>query len=432
MDGTTTRALHQAADRAAEEGDFWTALRCVADILAQSPADHWARTKLALSLAALGHESEAVRTLAAGARELTHRGFILSALGMARDALGFAPNDPEVWAAVEAARAVATPGDRARVPPPVPPEMTLELRPFLEIQERSELLARAAELGATVSPLEPVESSPLPLFGAMGGEVFRSTVAEIELRKLRAGVDVVQQGEPGDALFVVIRGEVEVLRSDARVAVLGAGAFFGELSLFLQKARSATVRTLQPTELFVLSREQVERLADRHPELSDVLAEFARRRLLANVLASSPIFAPFPGAEKRQILAAFETRLVPEGQVIIRQGDLSAGLFVVVEGQVQVTTVDEHRDPVVLAHLGPGEVFGEIALIQDGQATATVTTTESCMLLQLPRDGFSELLRGRPQARAYLDGLSETRLAELRSALATQDQVLDADDLIIV
>lgn len=433
MDGVTTLGLHQAADRAAEEGDFWTALRCAADALAATPSDHRARAKVALSLAALGRDRDAVRTLEVGARDLIHRGFVLSALGMARDALSFAPDDEGVWDCVEAAHRVSVPGERPRVPPPIPPAAPVDERAFQAIDDRAALLDRAAELGAS-EPASEAGSPPfaLPLFGDMSLEAFRSTMTEIELRKLRSGTEVVRQGEPGDALFIVVRGEVEVLRDGAPLAVLGAGSFFGELSLFLHKPRSATVRARQATELFVLTREQVERLARQHEGLSEDLAAFARRRLLANVLATSPIFAPFKADQKRAFLAGFETALVPEGQAIIREGEVSPGLFVVVEGEVQVTKTDAQSDPVVVAHLGPGEVFGEIGLVRDELASANVVTTESCMLLQLPRDGFADLLRDLPEAQAYLEGLSETRLAELRDAFGSSEQIMDADDLVVV
>jgi cAMP-dependent protein kinase regulator len=216
------------------------------------------------------------------------------------------------------------------------------------------------------------------------------------------------------------------------LAALGAGSFFGELSLFLHKPRSATVRTRQATELFVLSREMVERLAEQHAELSEDLAGFARRRLLANVLATSPIFAPFTGDAKRAFLSAFETRLVPAGEVLIREGGVPVGLFVIVEGQVQVTKSDDQADEVVVTHLGPGQVFGEISLIRNDVATASVRATESSMLLQLPRDDFSDILGSRPEARDYLAGLSEARLEELRSAFEASGQVLDADDLVMI
>jgi CRP-like cAMP-binding protein len=432
MADATTVDLHRAADRAAEEGDFWTALRCAGDIVHAAPTDHRARTKLALSLAALGRADDAVRALEVGARDLVRRGFVLSALGMARDALSFEPDDRGVWSCLAEAHAHATPGERARVPPPVPPALAVTERPFLAVDDRSELLDRAAALGATRPGGEAVAGPhPLPLFADLNGDAFAATMAEIELRKLRAGTQVVREGEPGDALYVIVRGEVEVHRDGTLLAVLGAGSFFGELSLFLNKPRSATVTTRQPTELFVLSRTEVERIADEHPSFSEDLAGFARRRLLANVLATSPIFEPFAGDDKRQFLSAFESHVVPAGETVIREGGASPGLFVIVEGQVQVVKSDGD-EPVVVAHLGPGDVFGEIALVLERPATASVVTSESCMLLQLPRGDFSGVARARPEAKAYLDGLTETRLAELRSAHASPDAVLNADDLVIV
>lgn len=434
MAEATTVELHRAADQAAAEGDFWTALRCAGDILTASPWDHRARAKLALSLAGLGRVDDAVRGFEVGARDLARRGFVLSALGMARDALGFAPDDPGVWSVLVDVHAGAIPGERPRVPPPVPPALEVAARPFRAISDRADLLERAAALAASEPPAPDAPPGPasLPLFADMSADAFRATMAEIELRKLHAGAEVVRVGEPGDALFVVVRGELEVQRADRVVGVLGAGAFFGELSLLSNQPRSAAVTTRQATELFVLSRAVVERIAAEHPDFSEGLASFAHRRLLSNVLATSPIFEPFAGDDRAQFFAAFESRVVPAQEAVIVEGEVTPGLFVVVKGQVQVAKKDDDGEPFVLAHLGPGEVFGEMALVLDRPAAASVITTESCLLLQLPREDFAGMAAARPTAKAYLEGLTETRLAELKRAHENSEPVHDADDLVIV
>ena len=71
---------------------------------------------------------------------------------------------------------------------------------------------------------------------------------------------------------------------------------------------------------------------------------------------------------------------------------------------------DVERDGVVLAHLGPGEAFGEIALLLDVPRTATVTATEPTELLTLEAHDFRDLLAGYLGRAGELEQLSHLRL----------------------
>lgn len=428
----STLALHDAADQAARASDFWTALRHAADILHADPHDHRARLKLALSLASLGQKEAAVRTLKVGARDLLRRGFVLSALGLARDAIGLDPDSADVAALLDAIHAAGQgneTAERPRMPPPVPPPIEALERPHFQVS-RDDLIRMTVELGTTEPPETPgTEVLPLPLFQEISVQAFRQLIPGLQFLKLPAGADVVREGETGDGLYTIIRGEVEVDQNGRTLARLGAGSFFGELSLFIAKPRVATVRTRMPTELFEIRKGQVEALAAQFPDFGAGLAQFARRRLLSNVVATSPIFQPLQPEKRRQLLEAFKTYGAEAGEVVIREGGPPDGLYVVLEGQFEVSKADA-GEQVVVTYLQPGEVFGEIGLLKNQDATATVTASERSLVLFLPREEFDAAVADNPQARAYLDELSEARLADLHKA--TQEEVHDADDLVLL
>jgi CRP-like cAMP-binding protein len=431
---TTTLELHADADEAARDGDYWGALRHAADILHTDPDDHRARTKLALSLAALGHPESALVGLTAGAESLMTQGYLLSALAMVRDAMGLAPDDERLAALVARIHELGTGRDlseRPRVPPPTPPTVAVEGRVFQTL-DRESLLDRAIAL--VESPPQvgepPLEGRPLPFFGEIQAAALADLLPRCRMRRASAGTVVVEEGGMGDALFVIVRGEVEVTVEGKLRARLGPGALFGEMALFIDRPRGATVTALQPAELFEIPRVEVEQLAVTHPELTDDLAQFARRRMLTNAVASSAIFKVFQPDVRRRFLAAFGTRIVQAGEVVIREGERTRGLFVVVEGQVEVSK-DDGGEKVVVAYLDPGEVFGEISLVWDDMAVATVTAVDRAVLLVLPAEAFASALEQAPEARDYLADLSVQRIEDLERALEGEE-VLDADDLILV
>jgi signal-transduction protein with cAMP-binding, CBS, and nucleotidyltransferase domain len=83
----------------------------------------------------------------------------------------------------------------------------------------------------------------------------RSTAAQLTIERYEPDEAIVTQGEPGDAFFVLSRGEAEVSVSGRAVRTLGEGDHFGELALLKDTPRSATIRALLPTEVYRLGRD---------------------------------------------------------------------------------------------------------------------------------------------------------------------------------
>ncbi len=82
-----------------------------------------------------------------------------------------------------------------------------------------------------------------------------------------------------------------------------------------------------------------------------------------------------------------------------------------------------------LARLGPGEMFGEIALITREPTTASVTASEhGAAVLFLSRDYFDRLMQAVPELHSYLQRLSEDRLMDLRISAASYEAIRDDED----
>jgi serine/threonine protein phosphatase PrpC len=102
-----------------------------------------------------------------------------------------------------------------------------------------------------------------------------------------AGQVIVQQGEPGDTMFVVARGQVEVRVDGAVVAILGQGEHFGELTLIDEEPRSADIVASVPSLLVGIDRESLREFCLREPALGNQIlwklsASVARRLRAAN------------------------------------------------------------------------------------------------------------------------------------------------------
>jgi CRP/FNR family transcriptional regulator, cyclic AMP receptor protein len=82
----------------------------------------------------------------------------------------------------------------------------------------------------------------------------------------------------------------------------------------------------------------------------------------------------------------------PLGTVIFKHGVIGEKLYVIVEGRVRITREVQGMGEEALAILGPGDVFGEMALLDDAPRSATARVHERCRLLAIHRDSFEDLL----------------------------------------
>ena len=81
-----------------------------------------------------------------------------------------------------------------------------------------------------------------------------------------------------------------------------------------------------------------------------------------------------------------------QGTVIFRHGDVGEKLYVIVQGRVRITREVPGMGEEALAILGPGDVFGEMALLDDAPRSADARVHEPCRLLAIHRDAFEDLL----------------------------------------
>jgi MFS family permease len=124
-------------------------------------------------------------------------------------------------------------------------------------------------------------------------------------------------------------------------------------------------------------------------------------------LRAVPMFAPL-AAPVLELLSAEATDVTAApGETIVVQGEGGDRFFVIRSGTAEVTI-----DGRVVRRQGPGEWFGEIALVRDVPRTATVRAIEPMELLALGRDAFLEALTGQPRSRAVAAAITDRRLAD--------------------
>lgn len=124
----------------------------------------------------------------------------------------------------------------------------------------------------------------------------------------------------------------------------------------------------------------------------------------ADALARAPLFRALSRRDLVELAKITEDLEVGEGKVLAREGEIGQEFFVIVEGEVSIT-----KDGQEIRRLGPGDFFGEIALIWDSpRRTATVTAVTPLRFFVLTRQSFRSLIAHQPGIeQLVLDALEE-------------------------
>jgi CRP-like cAMP-binding protein len=115
-----------------------------------------------------------------------------------------------------------------------------------------------------------------------------------------------------------------------------------------------------------------------------------------------------------QLAASLEPIEVATGTPVVREGEIGDRFYVVEDGRLSVTVGDQAGQT-----LGPGEFFGEIALLRALPRTATVTALTDCCLLALDGEQFVAAITGEARSREAADLVVSQRLATLRPAVGS-------------
>ncbi len=326
--------------------------------------------------------------------------------------------------------------DASPSPPPMPREVSVS--PELQKLGGDALLARAEEVvSAYLTRPDAAKADAklptLPLFSALAPELLVRLLKAVRVEEVSGGNEIVRQGDVGSEAFVVARGLLRVVRreggDETLLAQLGPGAIFGEMALISEAPRSAAVIALEPTQLLVLDRAELERAAMQEKALAQELSAFCRARMQANLARHARVLSGLNVAARAELLTELPVRLFERGEHLIQRDQEAESILLLASGGVSVS-VPEGSDRLVLASLGPGDVVGEISMILRKPASADVIASYPTVAYEITRDALFTLMRKHPPLLVELYQLATRRDDEIRAA--TESELLTADDLVLV
>ena len=292
--------------------------------------------------------------------------------------------------------------------------------------------------------------SEVPLFQSLSKRHLRKVARLAHLQWYANGLTVVRAGRPGDAFYIILNGNAQVQLPDGHMRTLGADAFFGELALFDDAPRAATVTSVGGLTTARITRPDFAQLLREEPSIGLGLArglvgvvrdiqragaaekvsvrrpgaplvkeaaaepsEKTSTKEALDLVAQVPLFGSLNKRHLRRVVRLAEFKEYRGGRTVVREGARGDAFFIVLAGQARVETPDGHGHG-----LGPGDYFGELSLLDGAPRAATVTASEDLTTLRLSRAAFGKLLRDEPTIGVGLAKGLVAIVRDLQSAAA--------------
>lgn len=259
--------------------------------------------------------------------------------------------------------------------------------------------------------------SRVPVLAPLTSLQLREFLLDSAVRTPAPGEIVFRRNDYTDSFYSIVEGQVEIEvdpDDPRRTVALGAGEFFGEMSLISGRRRSATVKAGADCVLIETPRRSMNKLIGSIAEVKRVVDQvFLRRAIQAQI-------APGVPAELlKDVVASARIERYAAGEILFRQGDAGDCLHLVRRGSVMISRVIEGRE-VVLAYVPAGQYVGEMALLSDVRRTATVKAAVATETIRLESEPFKALLDQRPELRKDVARIYKERLTA--NARAQQQQ----------
>jgi CRP-like cAMP-binding protein len=230
-----------------------------------------------------------------------------------------------------------------------------------------------------------------PLFEVLDDTTKAELAGVVTTLEFNPGENIVVQGHEAHQFFMLVQGSADVIQSadsgvETFLASLGPSDSFGEMALIDGGKRQASVRATTPTQVYALERGHFVDAISKSGASPDEVVGVLRS---SSAIRKSEILGALAPASLRRLRELLVREQVPSNTVIIEEGAVGNQFYLIQAGNVSVEQKNASR-PV--AQLGPGDFFGEIALLSDIPRTASVRTTTDSILLSLNRENFRQVM----------------------------------------
>lgn len=208
----------------------------------------------------------------------------------------------------------------------------------------------------------------------------QTVVAALTKKQFPQGVEIITQGDVGDYFYIIESGTVDFYVNGTKVNTAGDGSSFGELALMYNSPRAATAVAADNVTCWALDRATFRRIL--------LEGTFNRRIMYEDFLKDVKVLAGLTHQERSKLADALSTEIYHAGENIVTEGETGDKFYLIESGTCEISKKGEG----VIATIGKGKYFGEVALLNDLPRQATVKAVDTVIVATLGKSGFTRLL----------------------------------------
>lgn len=268
----------------------------------------------------------------------------------------------------------------------------------------------------------------IPLFSELTGEALNDVVRLLLLRYVPGGEIIFSQGDPGDAMYIVDSGSIDIIsetpgKPNQLQGRFTNGDYFGETALLTGKTRTFTAHAVSDANLWCLYRTDFDSLLVKHPQISAALSHALQERLGANDdfsvephLKKIAVKGGLSRTQLDELSSLLQPRRYQGGGTISYEGSTGDEMFFIERGQVEIWATTQ-QGPILLESLEQSDYFGEIALLSGRPHVGTAYAVTDTDIWALTKADFDSFLRRYPNLGVVLSRILSERMEETMSRL---------------
>ena len=230
---------------------------------------------------------------------------------------------------------------------------------------------------------------------ALSGNVLNELAEAAEEMTLPAGHVIFKQGEKDPWLYFLLEGDIICQESDHAPRTIQAGTESGRYALSRTSPRGYSAVAATSARVFRIDEDLLESCLGSDQAAAYEVFEYDGSDDPAWMMQilSKPAFRKVPSAHANLMFERFQPVTCASNERVLQQGDPADYYYVIREGRAQVARKTSENGSLALAELGPGDGFGEEALLTGECRNATVTMLSDGVLMRLSRKDFDALLK---------------------------------------
>ncbi len=205
---------------------------------------------------------------------------------------------------------------------------------------------------------------------------------------------IFKEGSAGEEIYIILTGKISIKTSGKEINTLSSGAWFGEIALFQRSSRTADCISIGHSCLLFLRKNDFRKLEMEYDWLRGAMTALTGQQTI-KILGQVDFFANLSSQLIKRLAGLFVYASFDQGKVIVNEGETGEHFFILVHGTCDVS-IERHGTSTTIHTLEAVNHFGEIALVEKINRTATVTAASDVTLLVISASKFENFLTLAP------------------------------------